>query len=92
VIRVFAENESAVLEVADAGKGMPTSALGSDQKGICNLGVGLRGMNERLRGVGGKLELTSVGQGTTVRATTPCVVPPTEEAKAVTNLRVSGDW
>ena len=35
------------------------------------LGVGLRGMNERVRQLGGSLELSSVQGGTTVTATLP---------------------
>jgi signal transduction histidine kinase len=35
------------------------------------LGVGLRGMNERMRQLGGTLELTSTKEGTIVRAMVP---------------------
>jgi signal transduction histidine kinase len=35
------------------------------------LGVGLRGMNERVRQLGGSLELSSALGGTTVTATLP---------------------
>jgi signal transduction histidine kinase len=36
-----------------------------------SLGVGLRGMNERLRQLGGRLELSSTENGTTIRAVAP---------------------
>ena len=47
--------------------------MGPDSLG--NLGVGLRGMNERMRELGGTLELISAADGTTVRATVPYKPP-----------------
>jgi PAS domain S-box-containing protein len=65
------ENQTAVLEVLDQGKGVPAAILEFSNDSIGTLGVGLRGMNERLRQLGGKLELTSSNVGTRVRATVP---------------------
>ena len=39
-----------------------------------SLGVGLRGMNERMRQLGGSLELFSNEQGTLVKASVPMEV------------------
>lgn len=67
-------NDKVVLEVRDQGKGIPEQMLeeaGEDWLG--SLGVGLRGMNERLRQLGGKLEITSTALGTTVTASVPTV-------------------
>jgi signal transduction histidine kinase len=58
------------LEVRDYGKGMPRERLDEFQKGSPGqMGVGLRGMNERVRQFGGKLEVASDLRGTTVRVT-----------------------
>jgi PAS domain S-box-containing protein len=65
------EDQTAVLEVLDQGKGVPAAILEFSNDSIGTLGVGLRGMNERLRQLGGKLELTSSNVGTRVRATVP---------------------
>ena len=59
-----------VLEVQDEGKGVPAEALQFGDS-IEALGVGLRGMHERVRQLGGKLEVVSNGKGTTVRAMVP---------------------
>ena len=69
-VQLRIEDQAAVLEVLDQGKGAPANLeFGSDGIGI--LGVGLRGMYERVRQLGGKLELLSGNSGTTVRATVP---------------------
>lgn len=65
-------HDKVVLEIRDKGKGIPEHLLeqaGEDWMG--SLGVGLRGMNERLRQLGGKLEITSTALGTTVTASVP---------------------
>lgn len=70
-IRLRMEDQRAVLEVQDQGKGAPAAALELSGDSIGALGVGLRGMNERVRQLGGKLELFSSKSGTIVRATVP---------------------
>ena len=72
-IRVSLKNGHANLEVKDRGKGIPAEVLettNEDSSG--SLGVGLRGMSERMRQLGGKIELHSSATGTTVLATVPC--------------------
>ena len=61
------ENGAAVLEVQDQGKGVIATVQGSDASDA--FGVGLRGMKERVRQVGGTLDLISCSKGTTMRAT-----------------------
>jgi signal transduction histidine kinase len=60
------------IEVHDQGKGIPTPVLESAQNACGTIGVGLRGMMERMRQLGGKLEIVSGVAGTTVRATVSC--------------------
>jgi signal transduction histidine kinase len=71
-IRLLSENGLAVMEIRDQGKGIPPTLLeqsGEDWMG--SLGVGLRGMNERMRQLGGKLEVASDERGTVVVASIP---------------------
>ena len=66
--------DKAVLEIRDRGKGIPEKLFeqaGEDWMG--SIGVGLRGMNERLRQLGGKLEITSNVLGTRVTAILPAI-------------------
>ena len=71
-VRLLTKDGMGVLEIEDKGKGVPVHLLeqaGRDWMGA--LGVGVRGMNERMRQLGGTLELISSQQGTTVRAQMP---------------------
>jgi signal transduction histidine kinase len=69
------------LEVSDAGKGMPEEKLEEFQKSLPgHLGVGLRGMHERMRQFGGKLEVSSNSHGTTVRVTISAEEPMSSPA------------
>ena len=70
-IRLGMEAGMVYLEVSDEGKGMPPAVLESSQDPSSILGVGMRGMSERVRQLGGSLELSSNGHGTTVRARVP---------------------
>lgn len=65
------ENNAAVLEVSDSGKGLGAIISSANDESDDTFGVGLRGMKERLRHVGGTLNLSSDPTGTTVRATIP---------------------
>jgi two-component system NarL family sensor kinase len=65
-------NGTVTLEVTDTGKGIPSGLLeqsGQDWTGA--LGVGLRGMKERMRQLGGSLEVVSTEKGTAVSAMIP---------------------
>ena len=59
------------LEVEDAGVGIPGSEGPPGPAGPPTLGVGLAGMRERIRQVGGTFEVESAGAGTRIRATVP---------------------
>jgi PAS domain S-box-containing protein len=71
-VELSLNDETAVLQVRDHGEGMRNGDLEQSlQDWTGAFGVGLRGMSERLREVGGKIELKSTPHGTTVRATVP---------------------
>ncbi len=59
------------LEVRDKGQGIPEESKGAMVSGE-GAGVGLRGMRERLKHLGGSLEIESTRSGTTVTARVPC--------------------
>src|SRR5215468_744610 len=69
-IRITREDGKVHLEVKDEGKGIP-----QDQQVVLNsygaMGVGFRGMRERLRQLGGTLNVNSSEEGTIVSATLP---------------------
>jgi signal transduction histidine kinase len=60
------------IEISDQGKGFPAPVLEPVKDLSGTIGVGLRGMTERVRQLGGKLEVLSTSAGTTVRAAVPC--------------------
>jgi PAS domain S-box-containing protein len=80
-VRIFVRDGMAVLEVEDQGKGMPEAfkEFGSEWAG--SHGVGLRGMSERVRQLGGKLEVESSPRGTILRAIVPEQQPSSATAK-----------
>ncbi len=59
------------LQVADHGRGIPPACLepGSNVRSI--VGVGIAGMRERMRQLGGRLEIESGDDGTCIKATLP---------------------
>ena len=74
-VRLFTKEGMGVLEVRDKGKGLPPELLEeASQDWMGQLGVGVRGMNERMRQLGGALELVSTEKGTTVRAMVPAQI------------------
>ena len=50
----------------DQGRGMPPGVLHS-QDGVENLGVGLLGMRERVRQLGGEIRIASSQEGATIQ-------------------------
>jgi signal transduction histidine kinase len=70
VALVFADN-NAILTVRDSGKGIPGEQLSRFQTDGAHSGVGLAGMRERIRELGGQLRLDSSREGTSVIATIP---------------------
>ena len=80
-VRLLLRDARLILKVSDQGKGIPSANLeesGEDWTGA--LGVGLRGMHERMRQLGGKLELESTSTGTTIVAEVPIETPTSADA------------
>jgi signal transduction histidine kinase len=68
-VRLAEDAENVVVEVEDRGKGMPAEIMNSAQAGT--VGVGLQGMRERIRQVGGRFEIKSGEGGTNIVAVLP---------------------
>jgi two-component system NarL family sensor kinase len=67
---VLRRDERLFLEIADQGRGLPKT-LRDDRDALLASGVGIAGMNERVRELGGELTIQSSDQGTTLRVTLP---------------------
>src|SRR5467141_3696533 len=65
-VKILPEDANVILEVGDRGRGV-TSQNGSDPV----MGVGITGMRERVRELGGQFQIDSSAEGTTVRAVLP---------------------
>ncbi len=72
------------LEIADQGRGMPPEGLPTSLAG-----VGIAGMRERIRQLGGRCEIKSSDRGTTIRAVLPTTTKPERLVEsAQPNLRL----
>ncbi len=69
-IRIRRDAEMLVLEIEDWGHGIPNASLEDIANGNGG-GGGIAGMSERIEPLGGRLEVTSSGHGTTVRVWLP---------------------
>ena len=63
--------EQVRLEIQDDGRGIPKDRLKRLMEGAGEVGIGIAGMRERFRELGGSLELRSSRKGTTVIVTAP---------------------
>ena len=73
-IRISRSDSQVSLEVEDTGKGIPPEKREAMDSGGTP-GVGIRGMRERLRQLGGSLEINSNVRGTVVIARLPVASP-----------------
>lgn len=70
-IRIVRDPKSVTLEVSDKGRKISGSGRKSTRRFTSGVGVGIPSMNERVRQVGGRLEIELGSAGTTVRVTIP---------------------
>jgi PAS domain S-box-containing protein len=81
-VRLLTENRCVLLQVIDEGSSTQSKNWEDRAKDwMGSLGVGLRGMNERVRQLGGSLELSSVQGGTTVTASVPIPEPELDSSQ-----------
>jgi signal transduction histidine kinase len=65
-VSIRATPQKIFLLVRDYGKGIPAETLSDFESNGIHLGVGLSGMRERVRELGGKLKIKSEGAGTEI--------------------------
>ncbi len=70
-VRFGLNHEGVTLEVEDSGRRLDRTSLVPSGEPVGTLGVGIRGMQERVRQLGGQFEVNSNTGGTTIRATLP---------------------
>jgi len=68
IVRLHREADEVILQIEDFGRGMPPTAIAAVSGGQANGGLGIPGMQERLRKIGGRLEIRSSSQGTLLTA------------------------
>jgi two-component system NarL family sensor kinase len=64
-------NLTLTLEISDRSRGASTGVPGGKDEPRFKAGVGIASMQERVRLIGGQLEIDSTSHGTTVRVTIP---------------------
>jgi PAS domain S-box-containing protein len=82
-VSLLKTQDAVALEVRDDGVGLRAQSLQLLKTGAGLLGVGLSGMRERVRQLGGRLEIESVGNGCTLRATFSLTVQQAHVDEAV---------
>jgi two-component system NarL family sensor kinase len=70
-------NSDLTLEISDLGPGVPANKPRRNEGSRFEVGVGIPSMQERVRLVGGRLDIDSNGHRTTVRVTIPLRGEPT---------------
>jgi PAS domain S-box-containing protein len=83
-IRLSLQGRSVTLEVQDHGKGVSRELLERFQNTGFHVGVGLAGMSERVKELGGELKFSSDEHGTLIRAEIPIESAATDKSPAVT--------
>jgi two-component system NarL family sensor kinase len=68
MIRLIVDQNHVQLEVQDAGKGLPQSRADGP---VDAMGVGITGMRERVKQLGGQMKIESSPRGTTVSVALP---------------------
>lgn len=74
-LRLRQPEDRVELELVDYGRGLPPKTLEHGIASASRIGVGIAGMRERARQLGGHLTIASTGHGTTLHLTLPIVAP-----------------
>lgn len=86
-VRLTVDGTYAKLTIKDAGRGIPKDLLDRFAQSGTNVGVGLAGIRERIKELGGVFEIQSDGHGTVLSA----VIPrrPPEKRNAADSFSIS---
>jgi PAS domain S-box-containing protein len=83
VIRINRESDRIYAEVQDHGKGMSPERFAEVRSQGAGVGVGIRGMRERVRQAHGKLTVDSNALGTTITAIFPAKTPASKQGDPI---------
>jgi PAS domain S-box-containing protein len=89
VIRIARESDKICAEVQDHGKGMSPERFAEVQSQGAGVGVGIRGMRERVRQAHGELTVDSNALGTTITAVFPAETAAAKEVGTVSRHSVA---
>ena len=70
-VRITHHNDRVLLEITDQGKGVQAGSGGSEESGPARPGVGILGMQERVRQFGGTFDFSSGAAGTSTVVSFP---------------------
>jgi signal transduction histidine kinase len=84
-VRIMRDAHDVRLEIRDQGRGMPASTDRTSASPI-RAGVGIQGMRERIRQLGGQFDIQSGAGGTVVLATLPAGNSPIESVRPALQL------
>jgi PAS domain S-box-containing protein len=70
-IRLENRSSEILLQIQDRGRGLTAQKMSDDADDIIEMGVGIPGMQQRLHQLGGRLEIDSNSEGTTITAMVP---------------------
>ena len=82
--------EKIVLRVKDYGKGIPRELLSAFRTRGTTLGIGLTGMRERVRELGGHLDIQSSAAGTQILVTVPLTAAVSTPSRSASELHTAG--
>jgi signal transduction histidine kinase len=72
-IKLQTDADWVTLRITDRGRGIDSEILRKMRIDGTHTGVGLAGMRERIRELGGKLDISSNSSGTTIEAAVPAI-------------------
>ena len=75
IVRLIRHPDQVILEIEDFGRGMPATTATAGSGGAGEVGLGILGMQERLRKIGGFLAVRSSNQGTILTASVRTPLP-----------------
>jgi len=84
-VRLRLDTDHVELEVGDNGKGIPEERLRRFNASVASAGVGITGMRERVRELGGHLEIRSI-DGTTISVDLPALKLSAKPKPSVVSL------
>ena len=87
-VRLQCDEGSLQLEIRDNGKGIPQDRLNNLSNASNSTGVGIAGMRERVRELGGHLEVRSAGMGTSIHVSLP-ISHPAQSTDLATEAQLS---